>query len=356
LEKFNKEKLLLKGEIVSLIIKARQMPVQLISFYFYYRRIPMGHPKKSLVLGKLKRLHAGFLGEKEFDYFLNLFSNDRFLTLNDLRLNYQDHIFQIDTLILSNYFEILVEIKNYKGVLFFDQLLEQCTRTYNDIEDSISDPIAQTFRHQKFLSLFKKEQGMKTLPQIPLVIISHSTTMIKTNPGLEKELTKKVLHAEHFPKRLNDLYKTHPNRRLSDGQLLDFANQLVKRHEPPDTNLPDSYKIPSSDLIKGVQCPTCDAFSMNWTKASWQCPLCKTTSKTAHEQAIYEYLLIVNPTINYEQCREFLNLHSRELAKRLLRKLKLPSRGTTKDRVYFLPSDWIQMYEDIKFDYSAFKK
>jgi hypothetical protein len=35
--------------------------------------------------------------------------------------------------------------------------------------------VAQTLRHKKFLSLLKKEQEMKTLPKIPLVIISHSS-------------------------------------------------------------------------------------------------------------------------------------------------------------------------------------
>jgi hypothetical protein len=332
-----------------LIFKPRQIPVPLITLYFYYRRLPSKHPKKSLVLGKLKRLHAGFLGEKEFDYYLNLFPNDRFLALNDLRLKFHEHTFQIDTLILSNYFEVLVEVKNYKGMLFFDQLLQQCSRTYNNIDESISDPISQSERHQKFLSLLKKEQGFKTLPQTPLVIISHSRTMIKTNPGLEKELTQKVLHAEQFPNRLSDLYKAHPNRRLSDSQVLDLATQLEKQHAPPEQNWHDYYKTSPSELISGVQCPNCNRFSMLWVTASWYCPHCKTTSKTAHEQAIYEYLLLYNSTISNEQCRNFLNIHSRDLAKRFLKKLNLPSKGANRYRVYFLPPNWVNLFDNIKF-------
>jgi hypothetical protein len=127
-------------------------------------------------------------------------------------------------------------------MLFFEKLLQQCTRIYNHIEDSISDPISQSQRHQKFLSLLKKEQGQKTLPQIPLVVISHSSTMIKTNPGLEKELIPKVLHAEQFPNRLSELYRAHPNRRFSDSQVLDLAIQLKKRHEPPEQNWHDTFK------------------------------------------------------------------------------------------------------------------
>lgn len=334
-----------------MIIKPRQMPIQLITLYFLYLRLPDKHPKKSDVLIKLKRLHLGYLGELEFDYHLSHFPEDRIIVLNDLRLEHQDHAFQMDTLILSHYFESIVEIKNYKGTLYFDQLLKQCTRTFNNIETAISDPISQVYRQKSLYTSVKKAQGMKTLPQIPSVVVSHSSTMIKTNPGLEKELNKIVFHASHFPKRLHDLLKLHCNRRISDKQLLDLATQLAKQHKPLIRNWLDYFKISPSELAKGVPCPKCSLFSMKWRKCSWYCSFCHTTSKNAHEQAVFDYLLLISPTITNEQCRAFLRITSRHLSKRHLKNLNLPSNGITKNYAYFLPTNWMDRYKNLKLIY-----
>ncbi|MGV3488207.1 MAG: NERD domain-containing protein, partial [Tuberibacillus sp.] len=60
-------------------------------------------------------------------------------------------------------------------------------------------------------------------------------------------------------------------------------------------------------------------------------------STSAHEQAIYDYFLLIKPTITVAECCEFLCIESRHIAKRILQSMKLRSTGRTKGRIYHSP-------------------
>lgn len=77
--------------------------------------------------------------------------------LHDIRLFDQNHHFQIDTIIISAYFLLLLEIKNIAGTLLFDSKFNQLIRISEGNSEGFPDPILQVKRQEeqfrKWLSL-----------------------------------------------------------------------------------------------------------------------------------------------------------------------------------------------------------
>ena len=69
---------------------------------------------------------------------------------------------------------------------------------------------------------------------------------------------------------------------------------------------------------------------------NWYCQSCQSQCKNAHVRALLDYYMLVGDTISNRECREFLNIESQYVAKRLLQKLNLPSTGPDRIRKYDL--------------------
>jgi ribosomal protein S27AE len=320
------------------IIKKREYPIEIQELRALLRRWKLDDSTKEKILIEIKKREAGYQGEKRLDYFLSLFVQHNWFILNNLRLKLGENAFEIDTVIITCYFLLLIDAKNYSGELFFDQKLQQCIRTYKDLADSILDPLSQAYQHTYQMKNFLKIHKLMTLPITSLVIITHPTTTISTNLGLEKELHQKAIHADNLLMRLEELFKAHPNRRLSEKQAGVIAHYLLKHHSPRERKTLDYYHIDAAKILKGVQCPSC-AVRMIFKSAKWHCLKCQVTSKNAHEQAIYDYLLLFK-SISSSECLHFLGLKSTYTTKRLLNSMGLIKIGTTSAQKYVLPDNY----------------
>ena len=96
--------------------------------------------------------------------------------------------------------------------------------------------------------------------------------------------------------------------------------------------------VPLKDMVKGVQCPACENFGMRHIHGSWFCGQCGALSKDAHISAIQDYFHLYGDSITNKDLRDFLNLDSAPVARRILHSLDLIQRGTNKGRSY-LPSN-----------------
>ena len=323
-----------------IIIKSREYPIEIKKLEVLQRRAKLNEVTMEKIQSEIRKREAGYQGEKRLDYFLSLVTRDNFYILNNLRLKDGDHAFEIDTVIVTSYFILLIDAKNYSGGLYFDQKLKECIRTYKDLFESIQDPLSQAFLHNYQMRNFWKINKLITLPILSLVIVTHSSTAITTNLGLEKELNLKVIHANHLIERLEELFKAYPNRRLTEKQTRDISYRLLENHTPREPKILEKYHIDLTTIIPGVQCPCCSA-KMLWKSAKWHCTKCKTTSKNAHEQAIYDYLLLYK-SISTAECQKFLGIQSKFTTKRLLNSLGLKKLGNTYAQRYTLPDDYAE--------------
>jgi hypothetical protein len=77
---------------------------------------------------------------------------------------------------------------------------------------------------------------------------------------------------------------------------------------------------------------------MHKIHGSWYCPVCQTSSKTAHILALSDYYFLYGNTITLSQFSDFLLIpkSKRKSASSFLISLSLPYAGSKKGRVYDL--------------------
>ncbi|WP_180968208.1 nuclease-related domain-containing protein [Cytobacillus massiliigabonensis] len=112
-----------------MIVKERTIPIKIQKIEALLRRIPKSHWKRAEMEADLAKRWAGFRGEQTLDFPLSKLLEKDFMIFHGLRLSNGKHFFQIDTLLLTTYFALVLEVKNYTGTLYFDPLLNQLIQT-----------------------------------------------------------------------------------------------------------------------------------------------------------------------------------------------------------------------------------
>lgn len=278
---------------------------------------------------------AGYWGEKRLDEFIDGIPYFPFYILRDLSLNVSGVLFQIDTLILSPFFAVILESKNIAGNLLFDTSFSQLIRTSDSKEEAFDDPILQSQNQRRNLINWFKEQKIPfPLPIETLVVMSNSSAVVKSSSGNEI-LSKKVIPVKKVISQIEQLSTLYKKELFSDKEIKKIAKQLIKNHQPKQVDVLIQYKISEDEIIPGVQCPNCSVIPMIYKRGKWLCTSCKTESKDAHLKAVEDYLLLVKNSITNKVFRDFLLLPSMNIASKLLIKMGFQSRGAKKSREYY---------------------
>ncbi|SFE88656.1 nuclease-related domain-containing protein [Alteribacillus iranensis] len=103
-----------------MIIKPRKVPLHLRKLRALERRLPHSHPKRPEIERDTAKWSAGYKGEQSIDDPLTFLPPHDFRILHDLHLYDGSHYFQIDTLIISSCFLLIIEVINISGTLIFD--------------------------------------------------------------------------------------------------------------------------------------------------------------------------------------------------------------------------------------------
>ena len=313
-----------------MIIKERGVPLAIRTLEALVRRISPNHPSFQLIKSDLTKRKAGLRGEQSLDYYLNEPDLDHYSIFHDIRLSVHGHPFQIDTLMLTNQFVLILEVKNISGTLHFDQKFNQLIRTTSDgREEGFPDPFSQVSQQQKRLQDWLHTERFPRIPIETLIIIANPSTIIKSNSGSH---IHKLCHAN----RLHEKVHTFENRYKQDVLNIKGRKKLqrtiIKNLLPASIDIANRYHLERNDILTGVICPFCSARPMARVHGNWSCPHCSTTSKDAHHQTIEDYFLLISPFITNREFRRFTGLQSRYVAKRLL--ASIPSSGTKKTTVY----------------------
>ncbi|QDP39892.1 nuclease-related domain-containing protein [Radiobacillus deserti] len=319
-----------------MLIKNRQVPLRMKMDEALLRRLPANHYKRKIIEEDFAKRKAGYDGEQAIDYFINRLPSHIFHIFHDLRLNVNSHYFQIDTLLLSQYFTIIIEIKNIVGTLYFDTISKQFIRKLEDREEGFRDPIIQVKEQKELLNEWFEVRGLSSFPIETLIGISNPSTIVTASKN-SHHIYKKVLHFEHLKDRIFELMDQHKRSRITNRELLEIGNSLQHEHAPLVQDVTKIYGIESTEVGKGVYCNVCTQLSMVRGHGRWKCLKCGKTCRTGHIQAIQDYLLLVDRFITNKDCRSFLKLKDPAAASRILKSTGLPWKGGYKDRRYFLP-------------------
>ncbi|TCT19347.1 nuclease-like protein [Melghiribacillus thermohalophilus] len=285
----------------------------------------------------LLRKQSGYQGELSLDYYYQQLGLDSFPILHGLRLpNHHHSCFQMDTLILFPEFFLVIEVKNFTGIVTYDSQTGLLTQeTSQGGIKRFDDPKMQTLIQKQQLLIFLKKLGLQQIPSIhSLIVFSNPNVILKLN-GHEPDF----ILAQKLMERIPLLQKQHNQRFLSHQELIALGQHLIKAHTPNNQKVIEEYNIHPSRIQNGVWCTNCRVGIMTWKKRNWHCQKCFHKDKLAHIPALQEYGWIYGPVITNYEARKFLGVSSMDTAKHLVISAGCEKRGNNRGRKYLIKLD-----------------
>lgn len=309
--------------------KPIEVPFHVMQYEYLSHRLISSSPRKKAVEKQLARYRTGFRGESALGYPLQ-FVPQNHLLYHNLRFPDRANFFQLDFLVLTRSFLLILEVKNLKGIITLNG--HQMIRSLNNESEAYPDPVIQALRHQSQLNDWLDRKNLSGLPIKSLVVFG-SRSVLNFE---DKTRAAWCIMPDTVPFRIAELNDRFQKEVLSKNECEELKNSLLVDHQPLELDLLHHAKVSRSELIRGVCCPACGHFSVFRRSRAWRCLNCTHLPVNAGADALIEYRHLFGSAITNRRCRDFLRLDSDSIARKLLTTHQLPYEGSTRDRVYFI--------------------
>lgn len=294
------------------------------------QRLSINNPQRKELIDEYMRINAGDIGEK---FIME--------TIEKLQLPYDFYIFhnlslfieskiQIDILIITKYYVIILEVKNIKGVIEFSQNPKQLIRTLPNGEMHVfNSPEPQLDEYIYQIKQFFLNYGID-IPIYGAIVFPFTSSFIRQ--PTEKTIILRKNELKPF------LRNIPTGKEYLNDKNVEFFNSYFLKDQLTFNPYPliEKYKIQRDEVMNGVICPNCGTLGMKRFAFYWFCQSCGHKSTNAHENAIYDYLKIINNTITNRECRRFLEVNNKDQVNKMLRKMPLNKTGNYRNTKYTL--------------------
>ncbi|HLG27046.1 MAG TPA: nuclease-related domain-containing protein [Paenisporosarcina sp.] len=311
-----------------MIMKKRGIDHHLEGLQALFKRLPESHQLRDTIDKKIRMKIAGIRGESKL---VKVFENYTFLDeiyiLHDLSF-YSTGRAQIDCLVITPNFALILEVKNIAGEMSFLIGTGQISRILDNGQiDHFESPMVQIDRNSDLLfDLFRLKDIH--MPILGAVVLSNSTQKVNVQPNQYP-----VLFLGEIPSFIKQHIKNHTAIELN--QAKEIAEILVKEHQPFNPfPICDRWHVDTSCLKKGVFCTKCSEGMMKRHFGRWVCEVCLHSDSLAHIQAIREWFMLIGGVITNKECREFMSIQSPQLVTRMLKEINLTVEGKGKKTIY----------------------
>ncbi|MGE6486786.1 NERD domain-containing protein [Paenisporosarcina sp. NPDC076898] len=311
-------------------MKNRSDSLKLAGIEAAIRRLPQGHTRREYLMQQQKQINAGIIGEEVLNKLFNRvkFNFDYFI-FHDLHLK-SSATFQIDTLFLSPYYAIILEMKNISGHIKIRQNHPQMERTLvTGQTDYFKNPVGQIMEITDVFEDFLNMNGV-SLPLYRAIVFKDANRSLQFD-----EVTIPIFGPQELP----HFIRTLPRElcKLSPLELSDLVDVLLSNHrEYIPLPIVQHFFIESKDIMPGVLCNICQALTVEKRFREWRCRSCGMVTKTAHYEALRDYALVLSNKINNREFRRFLKIQNPREASDIIRRMKLNKTGSKKTREYLL--------------------
>lgn len=284
------------------------------------KRLNQRCEKFPIIVDELNKHEAGEHGEQ---YLLSLFEMNR-LPENTVILHnvaFTSNVqTQIDILIISPCWCLILEVKNIRGVLSFNSNPKQLIRIKEDgTEEVFGSPEVQLKQYQFGLHSLLLNKGIR-MPIYCAIIFPFNNAIIKQPPEKYPLLIGREI--------IQYIWSLPINKNIVSPH---HVGKLIMHHLEPWEPFPlcDYYEINKEWILKGVECPYCGTIPMSRTLRTWSCPKCKKNNISAHMQALKDYYMLISKTISSKEAMNFLQLRNRFEAVRIIKANSLKRTGAT---------------------------
>ncbi|WP_283154258.1 NERD domain-containing protein [Guptibacillus hwajinpoensis] len=319
-------------------MKEHDPPLHLHKLSTLLDRLPSHHLRFEEVKEQLSMYQAGISGEKSIDFPLSFLDDKRFSIYHDLRISDGVHHFQIDTLVISQHYLLILEVKNISGTLNFDTTFNQLIRISDTKEEAFPNPLTQVERQRSQLRALLQKMKIPEVPIETLIVVANRRAVLKATEPVQF-ISSKVIRSEYLPTKVKSLDQRYGELWLTMKEVRKLGRTFVKLHEPLDRDVLKRFSISRNDLLVGVACPECARLAMRRLHGRWYCERCGAYSRDAHLRALQDYALLVSREITNQEARRFLRMDSVSAASKMLRAMNLHCEGIKKGRKYYLEVD-----------------
>ncbi len=315
-----------------MLLLDRKTPKSILILEALLRRLDSNDRDFSYFQDYLTRLKFGHEGEHRVDreWFEMPYLNEHFLFFNYEIENELGFSHQIDTLLLTKHFLLILEVKNIAGRIDYDEQKHQLIRTRpTGTEDTLTNPFDQLHRHEELFHRILSKWKF-SLPIEKAVVMANPATIIGNVPK-----SPPIFHASGLRSFIKKCLVRHESQ-LTTGQLDKLAKQLLSRAVSRNFDL----NISVDRIRKGVLCEKCNyAVAMTYGRGIWTCPKCGFESRDALLRALDDYRLLISERITNREFREFFNVNSGDVAQKILTRLNLVAVGNNRGRYYIIPDN-----------------
>ena len=316
-----------------MIVLKRTKSNQFLYMQALLRRMHVHDEHFSNTQSEVNNLEAGYSGEQRVDREFIDFTipNAHYLLHNVELLTNHGSSHQIDSIVLTSHFLLILEIKNITGTLLYKPDYHEFSRLRKDgIVENFTDPFEQAYRHQLLIERLLHSWRIQLPVEYAVVIANQNAVLDESLRGFP------IFHLTGLRRYINNLFLKYPARDVKLEQVSNRLLGLIHRH-PPKRRITDTNR-----LKKGVLCVKCDFKSwMDYQNRSWYCRTCGTRDKNALRWALHDYRLLIGERITNQQFREFVGIESIHTASKILTRSGLEKVGDNKGRVYIITEDWI---------------
>ncbi|WP_053073881.1 nuclease-related domain-containing protein [Bacillus sp. LL01] len=285
-----------------MIIKPLEKPLTIRKLEALLRRIDKNHPKRPQIEQDLAKRMAGYKGELSMEYHLSFLDERKYYIFHALRLQSStNYYFQMDVLLLTSKYFLIIEIKNIIGQVSFENHFAQFIRTLNGIEEGFYNPLDQVKKQKLRLDSFIENHKMKCPPIKSFVCFTNPQTIIRSDSRVKD--SHSVMHAHNLFSKVEELEleQQFDTPVFTQKELLKISRKLLKKHCEEDINILERYDLKPEEIIRGVQCPGCSIIPMNRQSGSWFCKWCNVKSKDTHITTLEDYKLLFGEKITLQE-------------------------------------------------------
>ncbi|MEK5146057.1 nuclease-related domain-containing protein [Psychrobacillus sp. FSL K6-4615] len=229
---------------------------------------------------------------------------------------HENRYIQVDTLIITSSYILIVEVKNIIGNIIFKTFPNQLIRTLDNETTAFNCPIIQLQRNQDGFQLWLNQTQWK-IPIYTVLVFASDKAIIENAP---KEQT--ILFSKNLPLFIQKLNKLPPL--LTKAQYLKIKEILMRKNmhfvEPP---LCSKYEISTSELKKGVLCINCGNRLNRISERQWTCTACGINDKDPIPRNVEDLFTLMKHEVTMQECMDLLQLKSRYTLNYTFQKMKL---------------------------------
>jgi ribosomal protein S27AE len=299
-------------------------------------RLPKDSPHIRNLEKRLYRVKAGYSGEQEIDQYLATLDVPTSMTvLTDIQLSHSPGMtFQIDTLILTEKFILIIDVKNITDKLRFKTNPNQLEQELKTGEVRKMDcPLEQLHTHIHNLQNWLAKRGIQ-VDIIGRVLLSNSNAHVVEAPPNAPIIYKKGLSV---------LLRNQSRKpTIHSPKLIKRIEELIRKNSIDYDPFPlcNYFSVDPDSLKRGQLCAKCGETMQYVNHKQRKCIECIITAPNNYSETLIDYFTLINTSISNRECREFLQLKNKDAANYAIKSLPLNKTGNSVATRYVLPKNF----------------